>query len=267
MTEFRALHLDALPEDFAGNEGRGRFFMLPGSRSRAAAIAGAFADHRVKTHPRGHDLHLGVLERHGKRVDVGVVSTGMGCPSIDLIGTELIRLGARVLLRVGTSGSLQRQIHTGDVVVATAAVRDEGTSRHYLPIEFPALASWRMLCAIQRAAARGACRGQVYFGPVHTKDSLYAREFRFGPQREQHEHYERLLTHAGVAATEMECAHLFVLSQLGPTGDGTRPVLVGGLMAVLGELDEPFASSPRGPQAVEDAIELGFDTFVELASD
>lgn len=266
MSKFRALHLEASPEDFEGNEGRGRFFMLPGSRSRAAAIASAFSEHRVKPHPRGHDLHLGVVERDGKRIDVGVVSTGMGCPSIDLIVTELIRLGAQVLLRIGTSGSLQHHIHTGDVVVATAAVRDEGTSRHYLPLEFPALASWPMLCASQRAAARRSVRGQVHFGPVHTKDSLYAREFRFGPQREQHERYEQLLTQAGVVATEMECAHLFVLAQLGPTGDGALPVLAGGLMAVLGELDTPFQDSPRGPEAVEDAIELGFDTFSELLS-
>ncbi len=261
---FRALHINAQESDLAGNDGRGRFFLLPGSRTRAARIAEAFAEHQVKEHPRGHDLHIGVIERGGKRVDVGVISTGMGCPSVDLIVTELIRLGAGALLRIGTSGSLQHHIHTGDLVVATAAVRDEGTSDTYLPKEFPALASWPMLCAIQRAVDTRTSRGAVHFGPVHTKDSLYAREFRFGPKAAEHEQYEKWLTQAGVCATEMECAHLFVLAQLGRTGDGQRPALAGGLMAVLGELDEPFADSPKGPQAVEDAIELGLETFLQL---
>ncbi len=261
---FRALHIHAEASDLAGNDGRGRFFLLPGSRDRAARIAEALSEHRVKEHSRGHDLHLGVLERDGKRVDVGVISTGMGCPSVDLIVTELIRLGAGALLRIGTSGSLQHHIHTGDIVVATAAVRDESTSDAYLPKEFPAVAAWPMLCAIQRAVESGQQRGAVHFGPVHTKDSLYAREFRFGPRTAEHDQYEKWLTQAGVCATEMECAHLFILGQLGRSGDGTTPVPAGGLMAVLGELDEPFADSPRGPEAVQDAIALGLETLLHL---
>lgn len=258
------LHIEAEPDDFTGNGGKGRFLLLPGSRGRASAIADSLAERRTKTHSRGHDLHLGVLERDGQRIDVGVISTGMGCPSVDLIVTELIGLGARVLLRIGTCGSLQPQIHTGDVVVATAAVRDEGTSDAYLPKEFPALASWSMLLAVERAVERRSLRGNVHFGAVHTKDSLYAREFGFGPKAAEHAQYQRWLQQAGVCASEMECAHLFVLAQLGARAEGREPVRAAGLLAVIGEHDEPFQKSPRAPQAVEDMIELAYDTFVEL---
>lgn len=264
---FEPLHINAAAEDFEGNDGRGRFLLLPGSRDRAASIARHFSDVRCKAHPRGHDLHLGLLDRQGKSLDVGVISTGMGCPSVDLIVSELIALGAKVLLRVGTSGSLQRHVHTGDVVVATAAVRDEGTSDAYLPREFPALASWPMLLATQRAAAQAGPdrrRGAVHFGPVHTKDSLHAREFGWGPKNEEHRQYQAYLAAAGVLASEMECAHLFVLAQLGPLAQAKSSVLAGGLVAVIGEHDAPFSQSPRVAEAVEDTIELAFDTLVEL---
>ncbi|HEX2733709.1 MAG TPA: hypothetical protein VHM70_18995 [Polyangiaceae bacterium] len=260
---FKPLHLDARESDFEGNDGKGRFFLLPGSRDRARRIAERFSERTTREHPRGHDVHLGQLTIEGQRCDVGVVSTGMGCPSIDLIVTELIALGARVLLRIGTSGALQRHVHTGDVVVATAAVRDEATSDNYLPREFPALASWPLLLAAQ-AASPAKARGRVHFGPVHTKDSLYAREFGWGPKAAEHQHYLELLQKGGVLASEMECAHLFVLAQLGPKAAGEGGVLAGAMLAVIGEHDQPFVDSPRAAEAVEDAIELGFACFGRL---
>ena len=261
---FTPIHLQAEPSDFVGNAGRGRFLLLPGSRDRALRIARDFKDLRTLAHPRGHDLHLGVIQRQGVDLDVGVISTGMGCPSVDLIVTELIGLGARVLMRVGTSGALQTDVHTGDVVVATSAVRDEATSDHYLPREFPAVASWPLLLATQAAVRHASCRGQVQFGPVHTKDSLYAREFGFGPLAAEHARYAKWLNQAGVLATEMECAHLFVLAQLGPLAQGHDRVLAGAVLAVIGEHDQPFKDSPRAAEAVEDAIELALCAFVEL---
>jgi uridine phosphorylase len=126
------IHCAVRAEDFEGNGGKGRFILLPGSRERAAKIAERFEQRVTREHPRGHDWHMGVFRSGSQSLDVGVISTGMGCPSIDLIVTELVALGARVLLRVGTSGSLQVGVKTGDVVVATAAVRDETTSDNYV---------------------------------------------------------------------------------------------------------------------------------------
>jgi len=183
---------------------------------------------------------------------------------VDLIVGELIALGARVLLRVGTSGSLQPGIKTGDVVVATAAVRDEAASDNYLPREFPALAAWPLLMASQRASQKLSLRGSVHFGAVHTKDSLYARELGWGPLSAEHERYAALLSKAGVLASEMECAHLFILGQLGANAAGTAPVLTGGILAVIGDHDHAFKETPEASRAVEDAIELAMASFAEL---
>ena len=261
----RPLHINAETADFEGNDGRGRFLLLPGSASRARSIAERFTNRRVREHHRGHDLHLGTLERAGQTLDVGVISSGMGCPSVDLIATELIGLGAKVLLRVGTSGALQHHVHTGDVVVATAAVRDQGTSDHYLPREFPAVASFSLVNACYQASQTAPLRGSAHFGVVHTKDSLYAREMLFGPKAAENEAYTRLLEKGGILASEMECAHLFVLGQLGPIAKGECPVVTGAILAVIGEHDEPFVDSPRAGEAIEDAIELAFDSFAQLA--
>ncbi len=260
---FRPLHITAEERDFEGNAGRGRYFLLPGSRSRAQSIARHFEGLETKPHPRGHDLHLGQVQRAGLTLDVGVISTGMGCPSVDLIVTELMGLGAKVMIRVGTSGSMQPHVSTGDIVVATAAVRDEGTSRNYLPLEFPALPSFSLLQAMASAAAvRQAAKSRVHFGPVHTKDSLYAREMGLGPRHDEHMNYQRLLTQAGVMASEMECAHLFVLSALGPRAQAKERVHAGAVLAVIGDHDAPFKDSPRAGDAVEDAIEFALDSLV-----
>lgn len=261
---FRPLHINAKPSDFNGNGGRGRYFLLPGSRARAATIARSFSELRTSEHGRGHDLHVGVIERDGLSLDVGVISTGMGCPSVDLIVTELIALGAQVMVRVGTCGSMQPHIHTGDIVVATAAVRDEGTTRHYLPPEVPAMPSFDLVRAMLNAAGkRNSATGKdIHFGAVHTKDSLYAREMGFGPLKERHFEYQRLLTKAGVVASEMECAQLFVLGTLGPLAEGESRVHTGAVLAVIGDHDVPFKESPLAESAVDRAIDFALDSLV-----
>merc|ERR1712137_1438515 len=121
----------------------------------------------------------------------------MGCPSVDIVVTELIKLGAKRFIRVGTAGSLQpHTIRVGDVVIASAAVRDEGTSRHYAPIEFPAIAAPTMVQALKHAAGDVSQTSEfmksgskIYCGIVHTKDSLYAREFGEGALVQSHKDY------------------------------------------------------------------------------
>ena len=146
--DFKAHHMSISAEDVAGNNGVGRYILLPGSDGRAASIAEHFSDGWVKEHSRRHNFYAGTLNLESKPVDVAVVATGMGCPSVDIIVNELIRLGARRLLRVGTAGSLQPgRIPIGSIVVASAAVRDEGASRLYMPTEVPAVASAAMIAA------------------------------------------------------------------------------------------------------------------------
>jgi uridine phosphorylase len=195
----------------------------------------------------------------------------MGCPSVDIIVQELYKLGARRFLRVGTCGSMQpKRIRVGDLVVATAAVRDEHTSNAYLPREFPAVAAREFVAASDRAAAALGLADHTFFGTVHTKDSLFAREFGEGPMAPENERYVELLHAAGVLASEMEAAHLFLLASLWNqecTDHGTGPqhrVLAGTVLGVIGD-DRPFAPAEEAAEAVDRAVDLALATVLHLA--
>ena len=123
-------HITARAEDMAGNGKAGRYWLVPGSMERAADLAQNFDDVVVRESGRGHHVHIGRLARPvdatgraQQPVDVGVVSTGMGCPTVDIILTELIRLGAKRLIRIGSAGSLQPHRGVGLRVAPAVALR------------------------------------------------------------------------------------------------------------------------------------------------
>lgn len=267
-------HINAAEEHLSGNGALGRYVLLPGSDGRARQIAARFADLEIRPHPRGHNVYLGRLAlEDGSPVDVASVATGMGCPSVDIIVNELFRLGARRFLRVGTAGSLQPpRIQAGSRVVATASVRDEHTSRAYVPVEFPAVASPEMLGAARRAAAALGLSRDTWFGIVHCKDSLFAREFHEGPMAEENDRYMALLRKAGVLASEMETAQLFILASLFDhelRQRGASPahrVLAGAVLGIVGD-DRPFAAPELEAQAVESSVALALETVRQLAAE
>lgn len=261
--DFVPHHLNAASADLRGNGGIGRYVLLPGSDGRAEQIAGSFSELRVLPSPRRHNLYVGSLGSEKGRVDVATVATGMGCPSVDIIVQELVKLGARRFLRVGTAGSLQPgRVSVGDLVAATAAVRDEGTSTTYVPAEFPAVASPEMVQAARAAARVLGVEERLHCGIVHTKDSLFAREFGEGPRRDENHRYMQVLEEAGVLASEMEAAHLFVLaSVLGRD----KPVFAGAVLGIIGE-DKPFADKQAAATTVDRAVELALETVRQLAA-
>ena len=190
--------------------------------------------------PRGHDVFVGTLEGVSGSVEVAAVHTGMGSPSVDIIVSELIFRGVRRFIRVGTAGTLQpTRVKLHDVVIATAAVRDEGTSRRYAPVEFPAVATPDLVRALSAAADRLALGRYVHCGIVHSKDSLFAREFESGPLTAENKAYMRLMRRLGVLASEMEAAHLFVLAHAhslsGADHDQWRPIEAAAIMGIVGE--------------------------------
>lgn len=264
-------HINANRSHFEGNGDIGRYIFLPGSDGRAAEIAERFSNVTMLPHPRHHNLYLGQIEVNGQMVEVGAVSTGMGCASLDIIVNELISLGAKRFLRVGTAGSMQPfMIPAGSLVVATSSVRDESTSRQYVPIEVPAVASMEVVLAANRAVAELGLGEKTHYGTVHAKDSLYAREFLVGPMAEQNKAYMQLLRDSGVLASEMESSHLFILaslfnyrlSRLGPTR--AHRVMAGAILGVIGD-DRPFASKEDQKRAIDDSIALSLETIRQLA--
>ncbi len=205
-------HIQLDPEDLAGNDGLGRYVLLPGDPSRARAIAERFDGRRTVATPRGLDGHLGTLDSPRGPIDVLAIATGIGAPAAEVVVFELLEAGARRLLRVGSCGTMVPEIRPGQVVIATGAVRDDGTTAHYAPPEFPALAHPAAVAALTRGAERAGLAADTFTGICHAKASLYAREFGYGPAGEANVAYCDWLRRCGVVASEMESAALFVVA-------------------------------------------------------
>ena len=182
--------------------------IVPGDPGRVEAIARHLDNPRFFAQNREYTSWL--AEAEGR--NVLITSTGIGGPSAAIAVEELAQCGVRTLLRVGTCGGMAERVRGGDVVVATAAIRAEGTSREYVPIEFPAVADFTVVNALITAAQEiGAT---AHAGVVHSKDSFYGQH---SPERmpvsyELESRWSAWLR-AGTLASEMECAALFTVAQ------------------------------------------------------
>ena len=268
-------HLKITPEDCSGNGGIGRYFLLPGSPGRAKKIAEIFDElSREIITPRRNDTYLGRIFSHdSKPIDVGVTSTGMGPASTEIIVVELILCGARRLLRVGTSGSVQFEtVKIGSMVIATGAVRDEIASQHYARLEFPALAHPDMVVAAERAAFAMGMADRTYRGVVHTKGSLFARAIFIGPRKEENLAYKNEMIRAKVLSSEMEASVIFVVSQtLGEpsaslaqerTGE-VNPIKAGTLLGIIGG-EDAWASDEEIDQIELESCRFSLETIRQL---
>ncbi len=224
--DFKALHITATQEDVKGNGGKGVYVLLPGSPDRAKSISSKF-DKVTKTlvSQRGHTMYIGYVIYNGKKIDIASVSSGMGTPSVEIIVTELIHLGVTVILRVGTAGGLQPEAKIGDIFIGTGAVRDETSSLHYVPIQFPAIANYNLIKTAFYTAKELNIKN-VYSGIIHTKASLYAREFGYGPNKVENKKFKEKLVSYGVVASEMEASMLFVMGQYYKIMTGTIVVAI-----------------------------------------
>lgn len=270
---FTPHHINATYQDFAGNYGIGRYILIPGSDGRAREISEHFDNLVIKSHPRGHNLYLGTIDSDGTSIEVATISSGMGCPSLEIILHELFHLGAKRFLRVGTAGSLQPDlVKLGDIVNVLASVRDENTTTDYVPIEVPAISSYEFTLPIIHSASKLGIAEQVHTGMVHCKSSFYAREFGAGPQANENKRYIDLLTPCGVLATEMETAALFIQSQLynqqlRQTGKGSKyRVLAGAILGILTVPPHQFAAAETATATTKNLIELALESIKTLAA-
>ena len=183
----------------------GRYVILPGDPKRCEKIAQYFDNPALIADNREYITYTGTLDG----VKVSVTSTGIGGPSASIALEELYRCGADTFVRIGTCGGMQTEVKSGDVVVATGAIRMEGTSKEYAPIEFPAVADLCVTNAIADAAKKMQCT--FHTGVVQCKDSFYGQhEPELKPVSyeliNKWEAWKRL----GCLASEMESAALFV---------------------------------------------------------
>lgn len=185
----------------------GRYVILPGDPKRCEKIAQYFDNPVLVADNREYVTYTGTLDG----VKVSVTSTGIGGPSAAIAMEELCRCGADTFIRIGTCGGMQPEVKSGDVVIATGAIRMEGTSREYAPIEFPAVPDLAVTNAL--AAAAGTKGFPFHTGVVQSKDSFYGQhEPETKPVSYELVNKWEAWKRLGCLASEMESAALFVVA-------------------------------------------------------
>ena len=224
----------------------GRYVLLPGDPKRCAKIASYFDDPVLVADSREYVTYSGYLD--GEKVSV--TSTGIGGASASIAMEELVRVGADTFIRVGTSGGMQIPVKSGDLVIATGAIRMEGTSKEYAPIEYPAVADIEVTNALIQGAKK--LNQPYHVGVVQCKDSFYGQH---SPETKP-VGYELIdkwnaWVRCGCLASEMESAALFIV------GSCLR-VRVGSICLVL-------TNQERAKQNLENPVVHNVEVAIETA--
>lgn len=236
MAAMTQLHVRAEPGSVAP------VVLLPGDPDRASLIAETFFDS-----PRLYNDFRHLLGYTGtyQGMPVSVQATGMGCPSLAIVTEEIIRLGASTLVRVGTCGAIAANVAPGDLVIASASVANEGTSRQYLG-EGPhsAVADFGLARTLSDVAAAGS--RTVHTGLIQTDDAFYATTPADAPK----------MAARGVLAVEMEASALFTIGAM-------RHVKTGCVLVASNNVgDESFLEASALKSAVLDMVRTSLDALV-----
>lgn len=186
----------------------GKYVILPGDPKRCEKIAKHFENAKLVADCREYVTYTGTLDG----VKVSVTSTGIGGPSASIAIEELSKCGAHTFLRVGTCGGMQKEVCGGDLVIANGAIRMEGTSKEYAPIEYPAVPDLEVTNALVKACRKLGI--EYHTGVVQCKDAFYGQH---NPEimpvsYELQQKWEAWLR-MGCKASEMESAALFIVGQ------------------------------------------------------
>ena len=180
----------------------GEYVLLPGDPARSDIVATYLDDAKLMANNREHRTFTGYY----KGVKVSVTSTGMGCPSAAIAAEELINIGAKALIRIGSSAALDPNIRIGDLMISRAAMKNEGTSRFYVPDSFPAVPDLELTWALIETA-REMCKptGEaVYVGINSSDDAFYVETPEFLDQLRKYK----------IMNIEMESSALYTIGHL-----------------------------------------------------
>ncbi len=235
----------------------GRYVILPGDPARVPLIAERLDNAAFVASNREFVTYTGSLL--GEKVSV--TSTGIGGPSTAIAVEELIRCGADTFIRVGTSGGMDLKVCGGDLVIATASVRSEGTSREYIPPEYPSAADFDVVSALAKAASdlsENEDGKRFHVGVVHCKDSFYGEiEPEKMPVSLKLCDGWKSYVKCGCLTSEMESAALFAVAQ-------ARKVRAGAVFTALWNVERSNAGLPdtvcmdsgRAIQAAVNAVKI-----------
>jgi len=203
--EGRQYHIMVAPGEVS------RYVLLPGDPERTDLIASLWDEASLVASHREYRTWTGRY----RGAPISVTSTGIGGPSTAIAVEELLRVGSDTFIRVGTMGGIHSRLEPGTLVIGTAAVRLEGTSKQYVRPEYPAAASHEVVMALIEAAETLGSRYEA--GIIASTDSFYLGQGRPGYKGYMHGEAARILQElagAGVLGFEMEAATLFTLASL-----------------------------------------------------
>ncbi|MCL4459907.1 MAG: nucleoside phosphorylase [Chloroflexi bacterium] len=225
------------------------YALVCGDPARAEKIAQKFDEHQLVLDYRGYLVFNGTASG----APITVAAHGVGAAGAAGVFESLIRCGVKTLIRVGTAGSLREDIVDGDLVIATAAVREEGVTPQLVPLSYPAVADIDVVKALQQAAKARKVKHAV--GIVQTRGPFFPGVLPFQNQ---------LMSQAGAVATEMECAALFIIASLHRARAGAILAIDG---MAIGRSD-PEAYNPHRPvvwEAVDREIDIAIEAICTLA--
>ena len=241
--------------------------LIPGDPGRVDRIAAQCENAETVSQNREYK----VVNAEYEGVPLTICSTGIGSPSAAIAVEELHAVGVETVIRVGTTGALQSGVEIGDMIVATGAAKNEGTTRRYEDVEYPAVPDYGVLSALVDSAeanekrateqvadgASGDAASNVHVGPIASDDAFYAET----------EEYVADWEAANLLSVEMEAAAVFSLAR-------RRGMRAGAICTVDGNLvegtqkgeteDEELPEKARNN--VERAIRISLDAVVELAA-
>jgi len=198
-------HIRCKPGDVAP------YVLLPGDPDRIPRISRYWDEAREVARHREYVTHTGRY----KGAPISATSTGIGGPAAAIAVEELLRVGANTFIRVGTTGTIRREIGIGDLIITTGSVRLEGTTKQYVRPEYPAVASYEVVQALIEAAETLGVRYHV--GITASTDSFYTGQARLGFKGYRQSWMDTLipdLRAAGVLNFEMESATILTLSNI-----------------------------------------------------
>ena len=232
----RQYHIQVAPGEI------GDYVLFPGDPARCHVIAEHFENPVLIAQNREYTTITGTLD--GKKISV--TSSGIGSPSAAIAVEELVRCGAKTIIRVGSCGGIALPVKGGDIVVATGAVRMEGTSKEYAPVEYPAVPDFTVTNALREAAEQAAMRAGAGFhlGVVQSKDSFYGQhEPETKPVSAELLAKWQAWIRLGVLASEMETSLLFVIGAYLGIRTGAVLQVYANQERVRAGLDNPICKS------------------------
>lgn len=231
----------------------GKYVILPGDPGRVPKIAALLDDAKQIAYNREYNTYTGTLL--GEKVSV--VSTGIGGASTAIAVEELIMSGSDTFIRIGTSGGMDMKVFGGDLIVASGAIRSEGTSREYIPIEYPSVPDFDVMTALKQAGdalSTDEDGNRCHVGVVHCKDSFYGEiDPTNVPVSEKLSAAWDAYVRCGCLTSEMESAALFAVAI-------ARRVRAGAVFTALWNVERTKAGLPdKVCESSERAIKCAVD--------